>query len=44
MGHPDGAQTHGSGLGTAVLVALGAALAVKLAQSWRPSPNCSTCS
>jgi hypothetical protein len=34
MGHPDGAHTHGSGgsgLGTAVLVILGAALAVKLA-------------
>jgi hypothetical protein len=34
MGHPDGAHTHGSGgsgLGTAVLVVIGAALAVKLA-------------
>ena len=34
MGIPDGAQTHGSGgsgLGTAVLVLVGAALAVKLA-------------
>ena len=34
MGHPDGAHTHGSGgngLGTAVLVVLAAALAVKLA-------------
>jgi hypothetical protein len=34
MGHPDGAHTHGSGgsgLGTAVLVVLGAALAVRLA-------------
>ena len=33
MGHPDGAHTHGSGggLGTAVLVVVGAALAVKLA-------------
>jgi hypothetical protein len=32
MGIPDGAHTHGSGgLGTAVLVLLGAALAVKLA-------------
>jgi hypothetical protein len=34
MGHPDGAQTHGSGgsgAGTAVLVVLAAALAVKLA-------------
>ena len=34
MGHPDGAHTHGSGgdgLGTAVLVLIGAALAVKLA-------------
>jgi hypothetical protein len=34
MGHPDGAHTHGSGssgLGTAVLVLVGAALVVKLA-------------
>jgi hypothetical protein len=35
MGHPDGAHTHGSGggsgIGTAVLVILGAALAVNLA-------------
>ena len=34
MGHPDGAHTDGSGgsgLGTAVLVVIGAALAVKLA-------------
>jgi hypothetical protein len=34
MGHPDGAHTHGSGgsgIGTAVLVVIGAALAVKLA-------------
>jgi hypothetical protein len=34
MGHPDGAHTHGSGgsgLGTALLVLVGAALAVKLA-------------
>jgi hypothetical protein len=32
MGHPDGAHTHGSGgLGTAVLLLIGAALAVKLA-------------
>jgi hypothetical protein len=34
MGHPDGAHTHGSGgsgIGTAVLVVLGAALAMNLA-------------
>ena len=31
MGHPDGAHTHGSGLGTAVLVLIGAAVAGTLA-------------
>ena len=43
---PDGAHTHGhsggSGLGTAVLVVIGAALAVNSpGRSWTPPPNCS---
>jgi len=41
MGHPDGAHTHGSGgsgLGTAVLVLIGAALAVKAAPAVLSAP------
>ena len=46
MGIPDGAYTHGSGgsgPGTAALVLIGTALAVKAArQSCPRPPNCST--